>query len=130
MSAKSEPQSTPDLNDQPTTPPKQKRKIPKSSSPASSANNCPSKKTKSSPATASMTPDIKEALIDHMMRLAASAIDRDQLATEVKTFHDSQAKVSVVANFQLGITKKQIHNATCSGRVNLRSKLVKAARQF
>jgi hypothetical protein len=78
-----------------------------------------------------MTPDIKEALIDHMMRLAASAIDRDQLATEVRTFNDNQAGVSgIVAYFQLGITKKQIHNAICSGRVNLRSKLVKAARQF
>jgi hypothetical protein len=30
----------------------------------------------------------------------------------------------------LGISKKQLDNAICSGRVNLRSKLVKAAREL
>ena len=31
---------------------------------------------------------------------------------------------------QLGITKKQLDNAVCLGRVNLRSKLSKAAREL
>jgi hypothetical protein len=30
-----------------------------------------------------MTPEIKEALVDHLMRVACSAVQKDQLAAEV-----------------------------------------------
>lgn len=72
-----------------------------------------------------MTPDIKEALINHMMRIACSAVQKDQLAAEV-----SKQQWEMMADEKLGITKKQLDNAICSGRVNLRSKLVKAARDL
>lgn len=72
-----------------------------------------------------MTPDIKEALINHMMRIACSAVHKDQLAAEV-----SKRQWKMMADEKLGITKKQLDNAICSGRVNLRSKLVKAARDL
>jgi len=31
-----------------------------------------------------MTPEIKEALVDHMMRIACSAIQKEELAAEVR----------------------------------------------
>lgn len=60
-----------------------------------------------------------------MMRIACSAVRKDQLAAEV-----SKQQGEMMADKKLGITKKQLDNAICSGRVNLRSKLVKAARDL
>jgi hypothetical protein len=36
-----------------------------------------------------MTPAIKEALIDHMMRIACSTVKKEELALEVSLLEDS-----------------------------------------
>lgn len=72
-----------------------------------------------------MTANVKEALIGHMMRIACSAVNKEELAAEVSVTMRCPS-----ADEKLGITKKQLDNAICSGRINLRSKLVKAAREL
>jgi hypothetical protein len=87
MSAKTEPSSpiSDDIDTKPSlsTPLKQKRKAGSGSTPTLTSSSKKTK-TKSSPATNIMTPEIKEALINHMMRIACSAVQKDQLAAEVR----------------------------------------------
>lgn len=67
-----------------TTPPKRPRVKKDTSSPVCESKPSASpKRARSSPASSSMTPEIKEALVDHLMRVACSAVQKDQLAAEV-----------------------------------------------
>jgi hypothetical protein len=87
---------SPASSSDPFTPPKQKRKAANTESLSStgSSDKKPSsakstfKKPRTTP-TSTMTPAIKEALIDHMMRIACSAVKKEELALEVSLLEDS-----------------------------------------